>query len=70
MFLGPANFTFFSPKSVFLGPGNGFLGPGPGPKTVTGLDFSDFSVGFREHSRTSGMLYGTHYFKNFAPAAR
>ena len=62
MFLGPANFIF-SPKSVFLG-------PGPGPKTVTGLDFSNFTVGFREHSRTSGMLYGTHYFKNFAPAAR
>ena len=32
MFLGPVNFTFFSPKSVFLGPGNSFLGPGPDPK--------------------------------------
>jgi len=70
MFLGPVNFTFFSPKSVFLGPGNSFLGPGPDPKTDTGQDFSDFSAWFREHSRTLEMLYGTRCFKNFAPAAR
>ena len=70
MFLGPANFTFCLSKSVFLGSGNGFLGSGPDPKTGIGLDFSDFTAGFRGHSRTLGMIYGTQYFKNFAPAAR
>ena len=70
MFLGPANFTFSPPKSVFLGPGNSFLGPGPDPKTGIEHDFLDFSTWFRGHYRMLEMLYRTLYFKKIAPAAR